>query len=627
MVSLFSDAIVRHDQNVSLWKKTDKNIELIMYWELERVTGIKKHGFSYKNKDSMIHIINELISEVNINITDIVEIFGTPDLDTINDYNSLKEFPYYSYHSIAHLFSGLLINTDIFYHENIIGLSVDGGSDDVVDIEANSKNLFTGCYSERGNVKYFTISSPAPLWSFARQRYNLRQGTLMALASASKSEITFRFTPFYNIVNNEDIFQAKNWFEEIANKIENLSEKDCGILLNEFDNRFSEKDNKISMLMKVIQKLSNEIMVRNINMISKTCNIDYQSTYLSITGGFALNCVTNNYLMNRYGFKQFLAPPCVNDAGQSMGIALYYFYKKMRKFNFKLSDAFRGQQHDEISNIIKNPIFSKYIKTTSGFDYKTLIEDIKRDVIIWFWGKSEIGPRALGNRSILGDPRTEKTKNRLNEVKSRQWWRPVAPIILEEDMNEWFENGYRSDYMLHASMVKKDKRSLVPAIIHLDGSARLQTINENNNFILYKVIKEFKKDTGIPILCNTSLNDCGEPIIEQIEEALNFAVRKNIQIVYINGIRLEIIFNINFNNNKPHERVFYKEFIINEVERQKLLSFYNPYNIPMEIITNYWRLSEMRNKINLRNDKDVKFLLRLLLKMKKKYNILIECSD
>lgn len=149
--------------------------------------------------------------------------------------------------------------------------------------------------------------------------------------------------------------------------------------------------------------------------------------------------------------------------------------------------------------------------------------------IVWYDGQSESGPRALGHRSIIADPRSIRNKDLINLYKQRQWWRPVAPIILEDFLEEWFENAYPSPYMLNNFVIRQEKKELVPAILHLDLTARVQTINQESDEALYHVIQNFYERTGIPIVCNTSLNDRGEPIIETVEQAFNFALRKKLR--------------------------------------------------------------------------------------------------
>ena len=160
--------------------------------------------------------------------------------------------------------------------------------------------------------------------------------------------------------------------------------------------------------------------------------------------------------------------------------------------------------------------------------------------VAWADGRAEVGPRALGHRSLLADPRRSATKDRLNEVKQRQWWRPVAPIVLEDQVGEWFDGGRRSPSMLETFAVRAERRDQVPAIAHLDGTARVQTLAPSDDEALYRAIQAFSATTGVPMLCNTSLNDKGEPIVATASQALNFCLRKGIGVAYLGGRRVAL---------------------------------------------------------------------------------------
>ena len=157
---------------------------------------------------------------------------------------------------------------------------------------------------------------------------------------------------------------------------------------------------------------------------------------------------------------------------------------------------------------------------------------INKKIISVFGGGSESGRRALGNRSILADPRSPDTKDIINEkVKHRQWFRPFAPSVLRDDVDEWFEIDVDSPYMTTVIKFKEDKRDKVPAVVHFDGSARLQTVTEDDNEWYYNFIKKFKEKTGVPIVLNTSFND-REPIVETPAHAIDCFLRTNIDYLY-----------------------------------------------------------------------------------------------
>lgn len=609
---------LRHDQNMALWLKSDENIELVHYWEFERVTGLKHHGLSFYNVSQTSQIINDLLKPFNISLDDIVEIWGTPRLQTDDDYTSLKDYPDFTYHSVMHLFSSIFMDSNVFYNSKIIALAVDGGPDNVVDPEARKKDYYVGAFCDKGRIKLFSIPSPGLLWMFMKIRYKMEEGSLMALGSASNSEAFIKVGDIYAIKNTEDIFGASKWFNDLAMKIESLSEEDTGKLFSGFDDRFSEKDNKISMVVKIIKKISFEIMEQIINNIVAENNVDPTETYIALSGGYCLNCPSNSYLMQKYKFKGFLAPPCVNDAGLALGIGLYAFNKKMDKINFVFKNAFYGDSDPDTENIINSGRYSQFISSASKLDYSQIVNDLKNQPIMWFNGRAEIGPRALGNRSLLAEPRSFYAKDELNRIKMRQWWRPVAPIILEEAIDEWFIDGYPSPYMLHTFKIREDKKALVPAILHLDDTARVQTLKYEDNPDLYMVIKEFYKDTGIPIICNTSLNDRGEPIINKTEEALNFALRKEIKVVYINKWRLELTNFANYTVKGPFGRQeIFSNYIMQDDVANKEKQF-NPSGLIDSQLVFYYNTPEL-HQYNLSNEKDVKSLVRIMDLIRKNY--------
>lgn len=607
----------RHDKCVALWKKTNSHIELIHYWEMERLTGSKEERTAFFDKQKCLQMLNQLLEPLGLTTKDMEEIWGIPELHPHGDYLSSIRYPAYTYHTMCHLASGLFMEMNIYHNENVLAFSIDGGSDNVIDaynlglpdVKGEwEREQFIGCYSPKGEadkLHIFPAISPGLLWTVAALSLSIKEGTLMALASASKSETYLEYDNlFINI--EEDIKRDKtilpnnlnkrnfdnallvnalyNRFNIIKKSIMELGEADVGTKLNYFDDRFSATENKISMLMKVIMKMTFECMDKNIEYALKEYHIDPKDTYLGMTGGFALSCPTNTYLMKKYGFKGFIAPPCPGDSGMALGIGLYAFYHHMDgRFDFSLGNAYHGD-NDELDDYLQDENWKPFIESVSNFDKKIAVQDIEQGVIVWFEGKAEIGPRALGARSLLGDPRKIETKDRLNEIKQRQWWRPVAPIIKEEYLADWLIEGYESPYMLHACHVKEEKRSEVPAIIHEDGTARLQSIRPDDTW-LYKMLCAFHKNTGIPIICNTSLNDKGEPIINSIDQAFNFILRKGIQVGYFNGRRVCFHNHEKFTENKPQIRK--KRIPIWETkEEQKMLAKqYNPDGYPARMMS------------------------------------------
>ena len=373
----------------------------------------------------------------------------------------------------AHIFSAVFVKgSSYFYNSDILAFAVD--------------NKPQGAVCRKGQISYFKISSPAFLWEIASKIFGSSEGSLMALASSSTSL---------------------------------------------FDRRFDFKSNFTSCIMRGIQHLSDFMMQKTIAKALKKYHLNPKNTALALSGGFALNCPSNSFLRKHFGFSDILIPPCTDNSGQSLGLALQYFYEEAEKeksnIDFAPLSAYMGQAFT-------------YKHSSRPFTPTQFVKDIENAPIVWFNGNAEIGPRALGNRSILADPRTLKSKETLNKIKRREWWRPVAPIVMEERAGDFFTPAIHSPFMLELVKVKSDKISAIPAVVHLDSTARIQTVNERENPLIYKALAAFYKKTGIPVLCNTSLNDKNEPIINTPEQALAFASKKKIKVAYINGYRYEV---------------------------------------------------------------------------------------
>jgi carbamoyltransferase len=246
-----------------------------------------------------------------------------------------------------------------------------------------------------------------------------------------------------------------------------------------------------------------------------------KSKNICLSGGVALNSVANNKLAQSRFFDNIFIMPACGDNGCAIGNALYGWINILKKERKQFpSTAYYGKTYSEkeILDALKQHHLIKY-KKIKNIEKHTAKLIANKKIVGWFQGKSEIGPRALGNRSILCDPRDKKMKQILNvKVKHREPFRPFAPSVLEEYSHEFFDTIY-SPFMLLVGKVKKPR--LVPAITHFDGTARIQTVNKKQNLKYYRLIKEFYKLTKIPVLLNTSFNDKKEPIIETPGDAIS----------------------------------------------------------------------------------------------------------
>jgi carbamoyltransferase len=235
---------------------------------------------------------------------------------------------------------------------------------------------------------------------------------------------------------------------------------------------------------------------------------------LCMAGGVALNCVMNARLRDEGPFRQVWVQPAAGDAGTALGAALWVDQRERGgERRYVMEHAFLGPAYrdDEIEAFLK---WSRLPYRKSADIAREAAQLLAQDQIIgWFQGRMEFGPRALGGRSILASPIHADMQARLNDIKDREDFRPVAPVVLEEDVAHWFVKGSVAPFMLFVFDVQPGKADKIPAVRHVDGTARVQTVNRNQNPPYYDLLSEFKKITGVPVLVNTSFNTRGEPIV------------------------------------------------------------------------------------------------------------------
>ncbi|MFF4383538.1 carbamoyltransferase C-terminal domain-containing protein [Kitasatospora sp. NPDC001547] len=528
----------RHDQNIALWRSHDSRVELVRVWELERVSGQKHHFWPLFTVDRYTKVLTELLAAEGLSPEDVSLSWGTPGLPRHADIKlpaGTEDFPV---HSLAHLYSGLLLDSEVFRSETIVGMALDGRPDFGLD-RTGKKYWYTGCVSAKGDVDFAPVESPAPIYDAASSEFGREPGTLMALASACPTEIAYDTEA---AVRELELFGGRRVplvdtlpFVQAA-----IRAAESQLPSMELDSRFTRQEHLQSAVMKIVQTACELVMVRNVDRLLESAGVDPRQAYLSLSGGFALNCPTNSFLLRRYGFKGLLTPPSANDSGQALGIGLLGLLGEglLPGGGFKLESAYHGSELTDVEDALRH--FEDFIEDVQDFTEAQFVEDLSAGPLVWADGAAEIGPRALGHRSILADPRSPRSKELLNDWKGRQWWRPVAPIVLEEYSGEWFEDPWPSPYMLETAYVAESKRHLVPAVLHLDDSARRQTLSAATNPLLYRAIEAFRQATGVPMVCNTSLNDKGEPVVDTAAQALNFAIRKGAAVAYLAGRRVRL---------------------------------------------------------------------------------------
>jgi len=239
------------------------------------------------------------------------------------------------------------------------------------------------------------------------------------------------------------------------------------------------------------------------------------ATNLCFAGGVALNCVLNASIRDAGIFKNIWVQPAAGDAGTALGAALWTdaMVRESDTRAFCMDHAYWGPEYqdEEIERFLRWAKVSYRRSEDIAGDTADLL--VQNKIIGWYQGRMEFGPRALGSRSILASPLSADMQARLNEVKDREDFRPVAPAVLEEDAGEWFEAAGQSPFMLFVYKVKPEKALEIPAVCHVDGTARIQTVNRNQHERYYDLLQAFKARTGVPVLINTSFNTLGKPIV------------------------------------------------------------------------------------------------------------------
>ena len=329
-----------------------------------------------------------------------------------------------------------------------------------------------------------------------------------------------------------------------------------------------------------IQKVTEDIMIKIVKSLKEEFNV----SNLCLAGGVALNCVVNGKILKEKIFDNIWVQPAAGDAGGSLGAALALWHVEQNNprtidHNDSMQGSYLGPKYSqkEIEEQL-DKIGAKYeIFNDEDLLDKTATDLSNQEAVGWFQGRMEFGPRALGGRSILGDPRSEKMQKNLNlKVKYRESFRPFAPSILREDLAEWFDINIDSPYMLMVSNINKNKiiemtedqknlfgidklnvkRSEIPAVTHVDYSARIQTVHKETNERYFRLIEKFKEKTNCPILVNTSFNVRGEPIVNTPLDAFNCFMGTDLNKLVIGNCYLD----------KNHQNPNLKKDYLNQFE-------------------------------------------------------------
>ena len=328
-----------------------------------------------------------------------------------------------------------------------------------------------------------------------------------------------------------------------------------------------------------IQKVTEDIMIK----LAKSLKQEFNIRNLCLAGGVALNCVANGKILKEKIFDNIWVQPAAGDAGGSLGAALALWHieqNNSRKVNLNddMQGSYLGPEYNQkqVEEQL-DKVGAKYITLNDEELIDKTASDLSLgEAIGWFQGRMEFGPRALGARSILGDPRSAEMQKNLNlKVKYRESFRPFAPSILREDLSQWFEINQDSPYMLMVANVNKNKiiemtneqkklfgieklnikRSEIPAVTHVDYSARIQTVHKKTNKKYFELIKKFKEKTNCPVIVNTSFNVRGEPIVNTPKDAFNCFMGTDLDKLVIGNCYLD-----KSNQDQSLKKDYSKEF-------------------------------------------------------------------
>lgn len=287
-----------------------------------------------------------------------------------------------------------------------------------------------------------------------------------------------------------------------------------------------------------MQRRLEEVVLDNLRELQRATGM----RKLCLAGGVAYNCVTNGKILEATGFEQVYIQSAAGDAGLAIGAAMQAWHQSgPRPRDFVMQHAYWGAQYSdsEVAAVLERSdgeiARQRYVVRKIDNQPQLLCQVVRAiaqgKVVGWFQGRMEWGPRALGNRSILADPRRAEMREILNtKIKRREAFRPFAPSILEDKAGEYFTQSHPSPVMLMAYSVRAEKVAIIPATTHIDGSGRLQTVSQSQNPLYYQLISEFDRRTGVPVLLNTSFNE-NEPVVQKPEEALKCFLRTRMDLL------------------------------------------------------------------------------------------------
>lgn len=373
----------------------------------------------------------------------------------------------------------------------------------------------------------------------------IKAGVLMGLAAYGNVSLKTQQNweewtkPSYLRNESEDNIYIDWLFSQISGRFPHVmnvrdeierNEKDSHMYTRDYQMVYTKEESTSQEVMNIaadIQFMAERTLVKNSQDFFNESK-GFNGGNLCVGGGLFLNCNANYKILDETNFERMHFFPACGDDGISVGSALYALHNIFRHPRVSYEDhelMYMGYDYPE--------------QPESEFESLDLDLDViaqaisESKIICWYQGRGEMGPRALGNRSFITDPRNPDMKDILNSrVKFREWFRPFAPVVLNEHKEDWFKMNFESPYMLHTVPCKKPH--LIPSAVHIDNTARVQTLRRDTNEKFYDLIEKFYNITGVPVVMNTSLNIKGKPIVETPEDAMNLFIESDVDIIVIN---------------------------------------------------------------------------------------------
>jgi len=517
-----------HDSSLCL---SDED-NIIGFMELERISRIKSYSFKNiwkrdKTNNDFKNITSDFLGNFGFKFEDVdrIGLIRTHRGEEIP--NTIRElFPNQTYHFFDHHESHAAVGYYSSPFKKSIVMTMDGGGND------GGLGFFLGENNKLSKIKTLGDGSIGQTWTVLKRFWNKTkmgpigtEGTLMGAAAYGK------VIPELKELFHQTMENGENVWSSFPKTIEDLFKRKFFIKKPKY---YANEQTYFDFCAS-LQSSFDLIFEKNLKIAHKNME-KYNADSIILSGGSIYNCVAVGKFIPKY-FTKYFIPFSIDDGGLSLGCAMLLKHKldnQPRNFDIldNLNSPYSGFDYKD--NQLLNSIHSYKQIELSNVKIKEVAKLISKGKIIGiFNGRSESGKRALGNRSIVADPRDPNMKDILNnKIKNRQSYRPFAPTILEEYTKEFFEENVNSPYMNFSIKVKKEKVNLIPSACHNDNTARLQTLSRNFNPSFYKLIEEFYKITNIPILINTSFNE-SEPIVENIDDAIKTFLKSEIDHLFV----------------------------------------------------------------------------------------------